>query len=143
MLIASRGSRSGHVSHGPGGIGLIAARRTQWRRYSCSSRDLGRAADRAVAGNDRVGELADDVEHVGPRRRVALERERRHAEEAEVAGEQHVGVGDEHHQVAGGVTVRRQQLDPRRELRGVGDEVRDRAGADLGELVELLGRTRA
>ena len=52
--------------------------------------DLGLAADRSVSGDDRVGELGHRVEHVGPRARVALERERRHAEEAEVAGEQHV-----------------------------------------------------
>ena len=69
--------------------------------------DLGLAADRAVAGHDRVGELGDRVEHVGPRRGVALERERRDAEEAEVAGEQHVDVGDEHHDVAVGVAGRR------------------------------------
>ena len=140
MLIASRGSRSGQASHGPGGIAASSPRAiaTQWRRYCWSSLDLGLAADRSVAGNDRVGELADDVEHVGPRRRVALERERRHAEEAEVAGEQHVDVGDEHHHVAVGVAVGGQQLDARRELRGVGHEVRHRPGPDLGELVELL-----
>src|SRR3954467_6723954 len=43
--------------------------------------DLRRAADRSVAGNDRVRELAHDVEHVRPRLRVALERERSDAEE--------------------------------------------------------------
>ena len=100
---------------------------------------LGRAADRAVAGDDDVGEVGDRVEHVGPRLRVALERERRHAEEAEVAGEQHVGVGDEHHHVARGVARRGQQLDARRELRGVVDDVAHRTGPDLGQVVELLG----
>ena len=63
-----------------------------------------------MAGHDRVGELADDVEHVGPRGGVALERERRDAEEAQVAREQHVDIGDEHHHVAVGVAVRREQL---------------------------------
>ncbi len=49
---------------------------------------------------------------------IALERERRHAEEAQVAGEAHVDVGDEHDEVAGGVTRRGKHLDARRELRG-------------------------
>ena len=145
MLIASRGSRSGHVSHGPGGIPGSSPRATatQCRRYCWSAFGLRLAADGSVAGHDRVRELADDVEHVGPRRGIALERERRHAEEAEVAGEQHVDVVDEHHHVAVGVAVGRQQLDARRELRGVGHEVGHGPGADLGELVELRRRTRA
>ena len=50
MLIASRGSRSGQLSHGPGGI--VPA--TQCRRYCCSSRTSRLAADRTVAGHDRV-----------------------------------------------------------------------------------------
>ena len=140
MLIASRGSRSGQLSHGPGGIAASSPRAiaTQCRRYCCSAFDLGLTADGSVTGHDRVGELADHVEHVGPRGGIALERERRHAEEAEVAGEQHVDVGDEHHHVAVGVAVGGQQLDARRELGGVGHEVRDRPRPDLGELVELV-----
>ena len=136
MLIASRGSRSGQLSHGPGGIAaapthaaevLPAARapRARRRRVRGRARSCRRAPPTASSTSAHVA-------------RIALERERRHAEEAEVAGEQHVDVGDEHHHVAVGVPVRGQQLDARRELRGVGDEVRDLAGAELGELVELL-----
>jgi hypothetical protein len=58
-------------------------------------------------------------------------------EEAQVTREQHVDIGDEDHHVAVGVTVGREQLDAGSELRGIGDQVRDRAGADLGEVVEL------
>ena len=137
-LIASR-SRSIQASQGPDGdradVALGGDARAQ---VALQVAHLGLAADRSVPGHDHVGELDDDVEHVGPRRRVALERERRHAEEAEVAGEAHVGVGDEHEQVAGGVTRRGQHLDARRELRGAVDEVGDRARAELGEVVELL-----
>ena len=73
--------------------------------------DLGLAADRTVTGHDRVRELGDRVEHVGPHRAVALERERRDPEEAEVAREQHVDVRDERHDVAVGVAGRGQHLD--------------------------------
>ena len=116
MLIASRGSRSGHVSHGPLGIAGSSPRATatQCRRYCCSSRISGSPPTGPWPGTIDVGELAHHVEHVGPGGRVALERERCHAEEAEVAGEQQVGVVDEHHHVAVGVTVRGQELDARR-----------------------------
>jgi len=62
---------------------------------------LGLPADRPVAGHERVGELDDGVEDVGPARDVGLEAERRHLEEAQVPGEAHVGVGHEDQQVAG------------------------------------------
>ena len=65
------------------------------------------AADQTVAGDDRVGEVDDRLEHVGPLGRVALEGERRHAEEAQVTREAHVGVGDEQNDIALGVAARR------------------------------------
>ena len=76
-------------------------------RYAWSSRTSALTADRTVAGHDHVGEVGDHVERVGPHRGVTLERERCHAEEAEVAGEAHVDVGDEHDEVARGVAARR------------------------------------
>ena len=65
----------------------------------------------AVPGHDDVGEVGDRVEHVGPQRRVALERERRDPEGAEAAGEAHVDVGDEHDEVALGVPLGGEHLD--------------------------------
>ena len=70
------GSRAVAVGVDARGAGRPAARATS-----------ALAADRSVPGDDHVGEVGDRVEHVGPRRRVALERERRDAEEAQVAGE--------------------------------------------------------
>src|SRR4051812_38012672 len=95
------------------------------------------AADRAVSGHDDFGQLRNRVEYVGPHLRVALERERSDAKEAEITREQQVAVGDERHEVTFGVTGRRQHLDARRELRGIGDEMGHRPGADLREIVEL------
>ncbi len=77
------------------------------------------------------------VEHLGPQRRVALERERCDAEEAEVAGEEDVGVGDEREEVARRVALGRHHLDARRQERAVGDEVGDGPRAHLREFVEL------
>ena len=125
-------------STGPTGRAGSSPRRSGAGRPAGRARP-GRAADRAVAGDDHVGEIGDHLEHVGPLLGVALERERRHAEEAEVAGEQQVGVGDERHHVARGVTRRGQQLDARRELRGVVDDVRHGPRPDLAEVVELVG----
>ena len=111
--MASR-SRSIHVSHGPGAIAPdVAVGRDARAEVALQVAHLGLAADRAVPGHDHVGELDHDVEHVGPHRGIALERERRHAEEAEVAGEADVAVGDEHEQVARGVARRGEQLDAR------------------------------
>ncbi len=91
-----------------------------------------------MAGHDHVGELGEHLERVGPGGGITLERERSHSEEAEVTGEEHVGIGDEHHEVTCGVTRRREDLDACRELRGGVDEVRHRSGAELVELVELV-----
>ena len=109
MLIASRCSRSGQASHGP--------RRDRARdavaQVGLELAHLGLAADRAVPGDDHVGELGD----------------RRRASSAHVSGspwnasgvtpkkqrspaKQHVDVGDEHHQVAVGVAGRRAAARP-------------------------------
>ena len=105
-LMASR-SRSIQSSHGPAAIAPTSPRAIDARaQVALQVAHLGLATHRTVAGHDHVGELDDDVEHVRPRRRIPLERERGHAEEAEVAGEAHVAVGDEHEQVARGVTRR-------------------------------------
>ena len=61
---------------------------------------------------------------------------RGHAEEAEVAREAHVGVGDEHDHVAVGVAACRHY--PRRQRRRPVDQVRRRPCAELGEVVELV-----
>jgi len=89
-----------------------------------------------VTRDDDLGHVGDGVEHVGPHGRVALERERGDPEEAEVAGEAHVDVGDDHHEVAARVPGGGEHLDPRRELRGAVDQVGDRSGPVLGEVVE-------
>src|SRR5204863_1025020 len=89
--------RVARIALGPGvpwsrrDLGLVAARNGHAvPEVLLELADLGLAADGSVSGHDRVGELADDVEHVGPYGGVALERERRDAEEAQVAREQHV-----------------------------------------------------
>ena len=113
--MASR-SRSSHASHGPGGIAVGSPFGVDARpQVGLELAHLALAADRAVPGDDRVGEVDDRLEHVGPLGRVALERERCHAEEAQVAGEAHVGVGDEHDDVTLRVATRREDLDPRRQ----------------------------
>ena len=91
-----------------------------------------------MAGDDRVGEVDDRLQHVGPFGRVALERQRGDAEEAQVAREAHVGVGDEHDDVALGVAARRQNLRARGQRRGAVDQMRRGSGPELGEVVELL-----
>ena len=75
--------------------------------------DLGRAADRAVAGDDRCRPGREQLQHLDPGGRVALEGQWRDAEEADVAGEEDVVV-DEDHEVAGGVAGGGDELDPRR-----------------------------
>ena len=75
-LIASR-SRSIHESHGPGAIARdVAVRGDARAQVALQVAHLGLAADRSVSGHDHVGELDHRVEHVGPLRGVALERER-------------------------------------------------------------------
>src|SRR5439155_312324 len=50
--------------------------------------DVGRAAHRAVTGNDRGGQVGHEAQHLDPGGGVALEGQRRHTEEAHVAGEE-------------------------------------------------------
>ena len=91
-----------------------------------------------MPGHDGVGELDHGVENVGPHRRIALERKRGDPEEAEVTGEADVDVGDEDHEVTGGVSGCGEDLDARGELRGAFDEVGDGTCPQLGEVVELF-----
>ena len=91
-----------------------------------------------MPGDDRVGELDDASStsaHVAgsPWNASGVTPKKQRS-----PAKQHVGVGDEHDDVAGGVPARGQHLDARRELRRVVDQVRDRAGPELGEVVELL-----
>ena len=99
-------------------------------------------ADWAVTRHDGGCNIGDDVEGCRPRRGVALECQRRHAEETKVASEQHVDIFDHHHHIAARVPSTRQHFNAWRQLCGSSDEVRDLATPDLGEFVEPIRELR-
>ena len=114
MLIASRWSRSGQASHGPGGIDPVDAVRagSAWSSRTSSSPPTG-----PWPGTITSRELGDRVEHVGPLAGSPWNASGVTPKKQRSPAKQHVDVGDERHEVAGGVARRRQHLDPRRELR--------------------------
>ena len=104
--VDASGSRSSHESHGPGGIALVAVRRNAVPQVGLQV---------ATSASPPTGPWPGTISRrarpprraVGPRARIALERERRDPKKQRSPANSTSAIRDEHHEVAGGMAGRR------------------------------------